>query len=102
MMKGLILVLLLTATVAFAEDFSIYPLTPAPSEFGTHFHSLEGLELPPASPTLEAFSMQYVYPSDDVLYSMEFVEPDPNTDFSMYMPEVRPAEPQLKPDFLNP
>jgi hypothetical protein len=109
-MKLLFVVVLFVSSYAFAEDFSIYPLTPAPLEFSTQLESAlalqvaEGyaLEFPPAtpSPTLELFSMEYLYPDETTLYSMQFVEPDPATKFSMYTPEdaerIEPALPEVE------
>jgi hypothetical protein len=109
-MKSSFVVVLFVGSYAFAEDFSIYPLTPAPLEFSTQLElapalqSVEGhaLEFPPVtpSPTLELFSMQYVYPDETTLYSMQVVEPDPATKFSMYTPEdaerIEPALPEFE------
>jgi hypothetical protein len=109
-MKSLFVVVLFAGSYAFAEDFSIYPLTPAPLEFSTQLElapalqSTKGyaLEFPATtpSPTLELFSIQYVYPDKDVLSSMQFVEPDPATNFSVNTPEdaerIEPALPEFE------
>jgi hypothetical protein len=85
-MKGFVFLVLITASFTFAQqDFSVYPLT-VPLEFGTNLGPLSsenGLELP----SFPQASMQYVYPEQDVIYSMRFVEPDPATEYSMYIPE---------------
>jgi hypothetical protein len=106
-MKRLVLLLLALSSLALAQkDFSIYPL-PSPLEFGVNIQPLfnqegYGLEFYPApmvgnSPT---FSMQYVSPNEDVIYSMKFIEPDPAKKYSMYAPE--PPEPTLEVVPLNP
>jgi hypothetical protein len=103
--KGWLTLFLLTLSFAFAEDFSIYPLTPAPLEFGAQLElELDGLLESPSlkfPATLEPLSMQYVYPDKATLYSMQFVEPDPTTEFSMYTPEAT-AHPDFELEFLNP
>jgi hypothetical protein len=107
--KLLIVVFLLVSSCAFAEDFSIYPLTPEPLEFSTRLEPLfipneYALEFPlPTSPsTLEPYSMEYIYPDEATLYSMEFVEPDLTTDFSMYTAEPTMTVPELELEFPEP
>ncbi len=78
--------------VVAQKDFSIYPLVQT-LEFGTQLEPRlsedgYGLEFPaPGFEPSPNFSMQYSYPDDAVIYSMRFVEPDPNTDYSAYTPE---------------
>jgi hypothetical protein len=97
-MKCSILVLVLAVGYAFAEDFSIYPLTPAPLEFGTQLEP----SFIPDQYALEPYSMQYVYPDKATLYSMQFAEPDPNTKFSVYTPEPTMTVPEFELEPLNP
>ena len=108
-MKLLVVVFLLVSGRAFAEDFSIYPLTPGDLEFSSRLEPLFTPDrvYPPFPPvttraTLEPYSMQYVYPSETTLYSMGFVEPDPNTEFSMYTPELTATVPEFEPELPNP
>jgi hypothetical protein len=103
--KPFVLLLLALSSLVFAQkDFSIYPLT-LPLEFGTQFGPLfdqEGynLEFSPApmfgnSPT---FSMQYVSPNKDVIYSMKFLEPDPSKKYSIYTPETPESTVEVIPN----
>jgi hypothetical protein len=46
--------------------------------------------------------MQYVYPDEARLYSMRFVEPDPNTEFSMYTPESTAMVPEFELELPEP
>jgi hypothetical protein len=95
-MKILLVVFLLLGGCAFAENFSIYPLTP--EEFSSQ------LELPLEFERYvpEPYSMQYVYPDEARLYSMRFVEPDPNTEFSMYTPESTAMVPEFELELPEP
>jgi hypothetical protein len=103
MMKSLFVTLALIVSYAFAEDFSIYPLTPAPLELGVQlepFQSVEGyeLEFPPDLPTLmlKPFSMRYVYPDQTTFYTMQLIEPDRTTEFSVYAPDLTAQPPEFE------
>jgi hypothetical protein len=106
-MKLFFVLIVLMASFGFAEEFSIYPLTPEPLEFSTQlepFQDLQeyALEFPSASSTLEPYSMQYVYPDEATLYSMQFVEPDSATEFSMYTLEPTVTVPEFELEFPEP